>query len=468
MCKKKIILFWTFLVVAVAVITIVFVDNIAWKEININLSTDYNELFSQKQMKEKGHVLELPEYATDVSIAYLNHDGTKTLYVYSAPIRFLNSSGQYSIIDTRMANVKDTTMRDRGYIYTIANSDIKSFYPKEISETKGILVEKEISFEFGLSNSNNELAWYKKSNNFIGEEKNMLSYKNLINNKLDFNVYPSSLGTNCEILIKEKLLKEDLNFWFRVTGDNIQIKREPGGYITMNTYSQDENGNRTNVILAVIQKPLLKESNGDISDEVEFELLPQGDNLYKLKIKTNGRFLKKGTKMFLTLEMRREKQPDNAIYSKMPNLEYAYLRNYSVIGNSDKYGMGRLLVRYKFARFFSLRSTQIKEVNYYVYSLNETKDKFEMISVLEDWCSLTGNWSDNYKTGEKISVGEIKDHILRFDITNEVRRWCDDATGQMELNGMMLKSTTEKEGEWSVLLSNDNTLFNNVTQVNIE
>lgn len=140
----------------------------------------------------------------------------------------------------------------------------------------------------------------------------------------------------------------------------------------------------------------------------------------------------------------------------------------SSLGNSDKYGMGRLLVRYKFAKFFGLQSTQIKEVNYYVYSLNETKDKFEMISVLEDWCSLTGNWSDNYKTGKKTSVGEISDHILRFDITNEVRRWCDDVTGQMELNGMMLKSTTEEEGEWNVVLSNDNTLFNNVTEVNIE
>ena len=76
---------------------------------------------------------------------------------------------------------------------------------------------------------------------------------------------------------------------------------------------------------------------------------------------------------------------------------------------------------------------------------------------------------DNYKTGEKISVGEkISDHILRFDITNGVRQWCDDVTGQMEFNGMMLKSTTEEEGEWNILLSNDNTLFNNVTEVNIE
>lgn len=440
-------------------------SSIFWKEKRIELSRSYNELYTSKYLKNKGHKNVIDEYTTDVSIAFNNNDGTKTLYVYASPIRFLNSNGQYSIIDTRLANVIDASKREKGYIYMIANSDIKSFYPKEISNTRGILIEKNNSFEFGTLNSDKVLGWYENGRNFIGEEKNMVSYKNLFNSGADLNLYPSSLGTNCEISIEEKLDKSKLEFWFRVSGDNIRVQKEPGGYITMNIYKLDENGNKTSEILAVIQKPLLKDSSGEIYDEIELELFPQGDNLYKLKFESNQQIYRKGTRIFFALEMLRDKQPDNALYSKLPDLEYAYLRNYSVIGNSDKYGIGRLLIRYKLVNLFNLKSSQIKTANYYIYSLTKFDDKLEMRSVLEDWCSLTGNWNKNYKIGKQASIENINRNELKFNITEEVKKWCDDPNGQMEHNGVMLKSITEKKGEKNVILSNDNTLYRNVTEV---
>ena len=146
-------------------------------------------------------------------------------------------------------------------------------------------------------------------------------------------------------------------------------------------------------------------------------------------------------------------------------IERAYLRNYSVIGNSAECGIGRLLIRYKFAKFFNLKSQNIKSAHYNIMSLNPNIKQFELLTVLEDWCSLTGNWNDNYKTGDIASVIKSKNSVLAFDITNEVKRWCDEVTGQMEHNGLLLKYSYEKEGESDVILSNDNTLYRNVTEV---
>ncbi len=438
---------------------------LAWKETNIKLHSTYNELFSQQQLERKGHSKIIPEYSTDVSIGYHNYDGTKTIYIYASPIRFQNSSGQLSMIDTRIANVRDSEKRNKEYLYTIANSDIKPFFPKQLTKQKGVLISKDISYEIGLYNDQPVLGWYKTQKNFIGEEKNMIVYKKAINHKADISFYPSSLGTNCEIEFNHSFKDDSLSFWLHVEEQDVILKKEPGGYLTLNRCTIDKTGGTVNEILGVIQKPIIKNAQGNFSEDNSIELFSEGEGSYRLQFKFDNTYLKKGAKAFIAFEMKRENQPDNALYSKLANLEYAYLRNYSIIGNNSEYGIGRLMIRYKFAKFFDLQSSEIKEANYYAYSLTQNNDRLEMLSVLEDWCSLTGNWDDHYKTGGQASVLELKEQTLKFNITEEVKKWCNDSGGQMEHNGVMLKSTTEKEGIYNIILSNDNTLYRNVTEV---
>lgn len=463
MRKRKTILFAISLIVVIVIVAGVLIDNIVWKEVSIDLSPNYNELFSEKEMKEKGHISELPEYATDVSIAYQNHDGTKTLYVYSAPIRYLNSSGQYSIIDTRMANVRDTTMRDRGYIYTIANSDIKSFFPKELKEETGIIVKNDIELEFGIYDETSK-GWYREFQNFISEHRNGVHYYDCFNSKSISSFYPTHLGTNCEIAFKENVKNNQIDFWLNVDSSMI-LKEEQGGYITINQIERDEDGKENILVKGVIQKPLLKTANGNICFNNTLNLKNEGQGKYKLSFCFDANENLKNTTAFIAFELRREKQPDNAIYSKVPDLEYAYLRNYSVIGDSKEYGTGRLLIRYKFAKYFNLEPSRIKSAYYNIFSMSKNNEKFELLSVLEDWCSITGNWNDMYKTGDRISSTRGKANILSFDITNEVIKWAEDTSGQMEHNGVLLKQQNEMSGNGSVFLSNDNTLYRNFTEV---
>ena len=91
-----------------------------------------------------------------------------------------------------------------------------------------------------------------------------------------------------------------------------------------------------------------------------------------------------------------------------------------------------------------------------------------MLSVLETWCGITGNWNNNYKTGNRISLLQQSGKSLKFDLCEEVRKWCDSNNEQMEHNGVQLKASDEKEGKYNILLSNDNSLYRNRMEVIIK
>ncbi len=454
--KKRIIII-SFILIVLCISLIYYLNR--WREVEINLNNDYNECSTQEGLSKKEHLKLISEYCTDVTTGYINKDGTKTLYVYASPIRYLNANGQYTLIDTRIANVKNKELRNQGYIYTIADSDIKTYYPKELSNKTGIRILGESEYEFGVDAGNSSLCKYIKANNFIDESKYMLSYNRAGGNGTDFRFYPTTLGSNCEIVYNGDHYKNNISFWLKINND-IKIKKEPGGYIAF--YKKDSDD-----IVAVIQKPLIKVKDGSVSYNSSVDIQKNANGEIKLIFNLDVNYLKKGTIVLISFEMRRNNQPDNVIYSNLPNLEYAYLSNYSVIGNSKDYGIGRLMVRYRFVKLFNLSSDRILDAKYYCYSLTKENDNLEMISILEDWCSITGNWNKNYKTGSQITTLNINNN-LSFDITEEVKKWCEEETGQMEHNGIMIKSINEQSNIYNLLLSNDNTLYKNVTIITLK
>jgi len=423
----------------------------------ITLAPAYQELFTEEQAK--AHRMHLPEYDTDTTIGYLNQDGTKSLYIYAAPIRYQSANGTWVDIDTRLANVEDAALLDEGYVYTAAASDIVPLFPKTLSGESGIRLSKNITCTFGVDSDHEIESRVRKERNFIGEKKTMVSYNGAFGDGTSARFYPSSLGVNGEVAIRKDQPDGKLVMWLQMPDNQAKLEMTKGGYLVMSALGKNKD------ILAVIQKPLLRTADGQIDYSGTLDFVKLDSNLYTLEFTFDKTALSKGATVFLSFEMRREKQPDNALYSRLPDLEYAYLRNYSVIGNSPDYGIGQLLIRYQFTSTFRLKADDIRSASYYTYSLTESPDRLEMKTVLEDWCSLTGNWNDHYEIGKRTALLESVTPELRFDITDEVKMWCGDPDGQLEHNGVLLKSVDEAVGVYNVLLSNDNTLYRNRTEV---
>ncbi|MDR0286858.1 MAG: hypothetical protein LBI03_04000 [Clostridiales bacterium] len=432
----------------------IFIYTNTFHEVNVKPDKNYNELFSKEQLGNFERVL--PEYSTDVSIGYLNKDGTKSIYIYASPINFINSQGQLNLIDTRLTNIKDKELKKEGYVYTAESNDILPLYPKKI-KTGIKLVNNDIEYTFTPKFKNNAFPVYQQKTNFIGDKKNMLTYTD---SGKKYSFYPSYCGTNCEISYNGS---KDATAIFELTvQEGVTLRKEPGHYLVLSEVIND-----TDTIVGVIQAPLVKNKSGDVSYNNKVDFTKNDDGSYEVIFTFDKNYIKSGSKVFLSFEMARNNQPDNALYSELPDLNFAYLKNFSVIGNSKEYGIGRLMVRFKFAKDLNISSGQVKDAYYYAYDLsgNKVGDTFELVSVLEDWCSIMGNWNMEYKTGDRTSLLENSGYEMKFDIKNEVMKWCDDPDGQMEHNGVEMKSTGENEKVYNILLSNDNSLYRNMTEI---
>jgi hypothetical protein len=485
--KRKKIVIIAGIIIAVCVIGFVLMitafSSSGFHETKIRLDNIYSYISTSKNVKVtkdvKEHVSIIPEYTTEISTGYLNSDGTKTLDVYACPIAYKDKNGQLSMIDTRIANVTDDTLKKDGFVYTIANSDIKPYFPKELTKNSGILISKNFSYEFGVINDAGTYADYKNESNFIGESKKMIIYKNAFGNNTELRSYPTVLGSNCEIILNKKPTDNKLSLWLKIIDNSVNVSVDQGGYILMTKDITDSKGNTTKEILGVIQSPLVKDSSTQKSDNSHFsyrnslQITDQGNGKYLLTMTIDNSMLDSlGTKypvsVFSSFELFRDKEPDSAIYSGKPDLN-SYLGSYTVLGNSDDYGVGRIFIRYLFTKAFKLQSNQIIQVDYYTYNLsnNNKPDNLEMMSVLEDWCSLTRKWSESMKVGDRTSFLKMTQNELKFDITKEVKKWCDDPNpaGILEHQGVELKSANEKEDVWNVLVTNDTSLYNVKTEI---
>lgn len=151
-------------------------------------------------------------------------------------------------------------------------------------------------------------------------------------------------------------------------------------------------------------------------------------------------------------------------YSGRPNLNDAYLRNHSVIGVSPDLGTGQLLIRSHAFDSWDYDAESIQRADFYAYSVTQTYDILNLSCILEDWCSINGNWSKNYKTGGCVSTQEVSANILKFDITGVMRNWCRGIYSNFcSPYGLKMESATQNT--YNIVLTNDNTLYNNYIEV---
>ena len=460
----KRVLAFTVIFVALASIGL-FVFSLSSHEVQIRLDPSYDGLFTEKQLKELGHIEQVETYNTEVSQAYKNTDGSKTIYIFASPIRYRDENGASHDIDTRIDNVNDPAYRNLGYIYKVADNDIQSFFPKALDTTTGFLLQKDYSCQIGINTNKPIASKYKSSSNFIDESKKMVVYQNVWGKGSSLNAYPTRLGINLEIKLQQSS-SNVLSFWLEVD-EGLKLVKSNGGYLTI--VSNDYTGDSPDQIVSVIQLPLLKDEKGNVFLNNRVDFTKVDARRYEINFSFDENICAKETTAFISFEMRRDKQPDNSIYSGLPDLTYSYLSNIAVIGNQELIGTGRLMIRYKLPEIVkSFDVSKITAADFCTYSFTSTDQVLSLSPILEDWCSLTGNWNKSYRYGPAVASSVGKRGELNFDITQSVKNWCLDKNGTLEHNGLLLASEKEMMGNFDIILSNDNSIFNTRTIINVK
>ena len=386
MKKRIIIIAGIALILAASVFSLLaFAGNTGFREEQIKLDDNYNEFITDDELKKKGHLIMLPEYNSDSSVGFKNIVGTKTLYVYASPIRFLDTNGKYSFIDNRLSNLKDDANAS-SYAYTTTSNDIIPFYPKTLSSDSGIkLVKGDFSYSIVPITSKKANAKVTEKTNFIGKNKNMVIYNEVWSRHVSLAAYPTSIGTNLEIEFKPQY-QASLEFNIQISDPAAKIRREQGGYLVIFTNEVSGNGEITEEIKGIIQMPIIKVNEDVIINDISCNISEEDGN-YSVSFDFGGNDKLEQAQCAtaeISLEIRRNKQPDNTLYSKKATLTNAYLSNYAVIGHSNDYGIGRLLIRYVFAKKFSINSSDVLSAYYNTFCLTKEHDSYSLLTVLDE------------------------------------------------------------------------------------
>ncbi len=425
----------------------------------ITLDKNYYSFLSNQEMQEKHFIKKLSEYDTEISICFLDEDGYKHLYVFAVPIRYWDEkTGTMKLIDDRIANCKNT--EDSTYTFEVNQSDFITKFPQTLKIDQGILLSKSCDIEYAPIIENESYSKYMKRENMLGASKYVIQYDNTFSDAAFF-TYPTLLGTENEVIIKNRTPQRAQKFWFKIHNANPIVT--DSGYILL----RDEENNQD--IIGIIQAPILVDSttyspNVSINNSLTLEEIE--DDFYELTVNLDKDFLENEKTKYpviynLPVELRREKQPDTQVYSLLPNGN-RYLSNCTLIGNDNTLGTGKCYVRFVLASLFEINPDNIKTVNYYTYSLNKNTAVFN--EVLQDWCSLTTTWATSIKAGDvvaksnKASVG-----VQTFNITTQAKKWFADQDLVLERYGLLMSS--ESDNSTTVLLSHDNALYNIRTEI---
>lgn len=403
----------------------------------------------------KGHIKIIDEYSSTNTLAYENIDGTKSLYLFASPYAYIDDNGELVDINNNLVKCKSEKNNKKNYSYEVARNDIKSYYPSQIIESQGIFISKDVSLEFGLD-SHEKKATIVKKNNFIGNNLNMCKYADAFDGTADMYVYPSYLGVNCELVYKTTPDSNQLTFWMKINGlGDYEIQKEDIGYL--NIYDKSLQGKDALLkTVGVVQAPIVRNQSGDVSMNNDINVVHIRNDLYQITMNIDEKFLKEGNRIFISWELRREKQSDNTIYSAKPDLQYGYLKNAYVIGESEDYGVGRTLIRFGDLGDLHLDMGNIKKLNYYLYVLTGKNNSYEVCPMLEKWCSILGNWNSNYKFGKPQSKVLINRNIMKVNL-EKLRGNGNEFSN--ENYGVLLKACDEGNNKSSVVLSNDNSLY---------
>lgn len=111
---------------------------------------------------------------------------------------------------------------------------------------------------------------------------------------------------------------------------------------------------------------------------------------------------------------------------------------------------------------FNLVPEQVKSVNYVTYNMTSNELDAELFRVTADWCSLTSNWNTKIPIDEKIIRLPAEYGVMKFDITEIAKTYIQDNTGELQRNGLLMKSDSDK---YNVLSSHDSTLYPSRTEI---
>lgn len=412
------------------------------------------------QIDTSNTIQQLHDYDSPYTICYQNSDNTYSVYIFSSPIQF-NTENGYEIIDNTIVESSDPN-----YAFENKANKIKTYFPLFLCNSFKVVREDDF-IEFTVEDDVTGFSDAKQQMfmNMYGDMVSAVVYE-----RSDMNMvfYPTKAGIKSEIVLKQKI--DDNQHNFHVTTNGTSYQNDQNGYILISSGEEK---------VGLIYSPLIKgsmdkydENDNNISIKSNMHINREEDG-YAVSISIDeGAFNNEDIYPISfdpSFELYLSKQPDSGIYSKKQN-ENSYLREISVIGNSDSLGIGMQYMRFRLNNFINIDKDSIISSFYHISELSgfTSRKILNLHKMHIQWSSTGLCWINKVECGEKISTKKIKKSgDIAFDITKYTWECFTDTTCSTESYGLLLEGT-ENKNSYRIFASSDNSLYSPYVEITLK
>lgn len=408
---------------------------------------------SSNELQANGHTQMNSDYSDNNITSYDNRDGTKTIYVYAAPVEknFDDETGEIKIEETDSE-------------YVCQGSYVQITIPKTLTEQGGITVKNsDGSIElFPLDDTYHAVTPEKRINMF-GQERACYKVEDYFGKGADLYCTATSFGINLEYQIRKKF---DSNvFKLRVKSTDVVPNINSPDYIQLMDINDNEK------IHALLYTPICSDRKGVWNYDNGISLADKDakSGAYILESKLNTDYLNKAeypVSVSQSLYLYVSKEGDTPVYSGVDKSARHYLSQYMLFGTDSVKGEGYDYIRFPALEKADLTSDCILSAEYCFRNLFDLNNELvlQTFAVKADWCGVNTIW-DSRPSADEIRVSET---VVRergdysLDITELFREMMKnkDRPGALYSvnNGFYIKAADGTGGQ-AVAASADNGLF---------
>ncbi len=423
---------------------------------------------SDTQLEKEGHSKSSLQIKNEFSLSMDNIDGSQTLYLFTAPIAYIDTENNLTLIDNGFIPVTDQNLISQGYIYKNSKNSFDLLYPDLLSKDRGILLKSSTASIEITPDAENPIRGKKSENKDAYHYNNdVIQYNNAFGAGTSFDCINTVLGIQGGIVLQKYNGQNCFRFIIKAPG----LIPDHSNHL----YSLLKNP-KLDAIEAAFYLPFVRDSYNGKQDEdnshfsynnqMSLETIDQQKGVYSLTLIIDKEFLAdKHTKYPITINpsfnIYKKKQPDSSVYS---NLNYAnqYLSNFSGTGNCPYYGNGRTYARFEYLQNYTLLPDNIESAYYHTFEFTGFSSKAEIgiYNVLKSWCSLGLTWENKSEYGDKVcDLNSIGQNNCDFDITSLVKKWMiynrDPKNGLDPMKGFLIKDVNENN-TWRMFSTADN------------
>lgn len=246
------------------------------------------EVISQTAGTNTNHVRRLWEREERLdTLVFQNSDGTNTMYTYGCDVKYVDEKGIVQDKSNILSTSIDNSTLASSYAYVNSKNNIKTYFPKTLTEATGITVKAD-SYTLSMAPKNAFPSAAKCQNE--GSANNAVTYKGAFNNTSAVCYTPLFTGFKEDIILFAA--PPSSSFSFLVNTDGLFLELYEDRILLFDSSFQEVmTSNKTNEFVGYFSPIIVYDSAGNITRKNKYELQQISDSAWEVTLVVDSEFL---------------------------------------------------------------------------------------------------------------------------------------------------------------------------------